>query len=170
VAQRIQKKLELLGTLVPPRVRAAYFGTLWNRWATARRFQKKGKCVLHCSETAEDSIEHYVSCSVVRRFAQAFLRLQLFESGPKASSVAFMAGPGIDDCDEIIRRAVLVYAVYMATNMGRVRGNLGPMEAAQAMGQFAKEAVAGHVKAMAAVDSAWAGSARSTQKGGASAP
>ena len=67
-----------------------------------------------------------------------------------------MVGRGVDEHSEVTRRAVLVYAVYMATNMGRARGGINPAEAAQAMAQFAKDAVNGHARAAKAVDNSWA--------------
>jgi hypothetical protein len=44
--------------VVPPRVMAAAMGCVWNRWATARRMQRRGSaCLLGC-EVWEDSVEH----------------------------------------------------------------------------------------------------------------
>ena len=69
-AVRMQKNLQLLSGLVPPRVCAAVFGTAWNRWCTRRRFQQRASssniCKFGCSLSAEDSLEHYSRCRVVR--------------------------------------------------------------------------------------------------------
>ena len=63
---RALSNLRRLHHIVTPRVSAACWGTLWNRWTTARRFQQrqsaKNRCVFSCSPRAEDSIEHYAFC------------------------------------------------------------------------------------------------------------
>ncbi len=62
LVRRVLSRLEQLRNLVAPRVTAAYFSALWNRWTTARRFQQRHEshniCVLGCGGLAEDSIEH----------------------------------------------------------------------------------------------------------------
>ncbi len=62
-AVRMQRNLQRLGGLVPPRVCAAVFGTAWNRWCTRRRFQQRASssniCKFGCSLRFEDSLEHY---------------------------------------------------------------------------------------------------------------
>ena len=72
--------LHLLGGLVAPRVVAACFSTLWNRWVTARRFQngehKDNCCQLGCGGGAEDSIEHYARCAQIRQVGVRYLRLR----------------------------------------------------------------------------------------------
>ena len=56
-ANRTHHLLEHLSSLTSPRVRAAVFSTIWNRWCTRRRWQQRhkeeNKCVLGCSPTAE---------------------------------------------------------------------------------------------------------------------
>lgn len=79
-ACRVIRRLEALRSLVPPRVTAAVFSTIWNSWATARRFQKRScssnRCVLGCPGRAEDSLEHYGRCQVVLGFACRRLNLR----------------------------------------------------------------------------------------------
>ena len=67
--------LRALGAMVPPRVQAAVFSTMWNRWTTARRFQNRAKCLLGCAGCAQDSIEHYCRCPTVRAVCLRTLRL-----------------------------------------------------------------------------------------------
>ncbi len=66
----MQKNVQLLGKTVPPKVCAAVFGTSWNRWCTAHRYQQRSSssniCKFGCSLSAEDSLEHYRRCRVVR--------------------------------------------------------------------------------------------------------
>ena len=78
ITARATRRIQLLPRLVPPRVAAAVISTIWNRWATARRLQIEGpdnKCVLGCSPTAEDSLEHYACCPLIRQAARRHLRL-----------------------------------------------------------------------------------------------
>ena len=69
-AEKTLHNMRLLGHLVPPRVVAAVFNTILNRWATHRRFQEKSSvtnvCLLGCGGEAEDSIEHYTNRTFVR--------------------------------------------------------------------------------------------------------
>ena len=78
-ARRALANLQLLSTLAPPRVCAAVFGTLWNRWCTCRRYQQRhsarNRCVLGCGGAAEDSIEHYCRCPVTRQAMERKLNM-----------------------------------------------------------------------------------------------
>lgn len=78
-AQRALRNIRALERLSTPRVRAAVFSTIWNRWVTARRFQKRDsaatRCVLHCGPGAEDSIEHYAYCPFTKQLAGRYVRL-----------------------------------------------------------------------------------------------
>ena len=75
----ISRNLCSLRTLVSPRVQSACFSTIWNRWCTPRRFQKRdsgdNRCLLGCGGCAEDSIGHYARCRAVRRTADSYLAL-----------------------------------------------------------------------------------------------
>ena len=57
----IAKRMTRVGGLVPPRVQAAVFTTLWNGWCTHRRFQQRGNldniCKFKCSSAAKDSLD-----------------------------------------------------------------------------------------------------------------
>ena len=82
LVERILPRLQLLSKHVPPRVQTAVFNTLWNRWVTARRFQKRGhdcdRCLLGCNTaSANDSIEHYLVYPVVLSFARTRLSIHL---------------------------------------------------------------------------------------------
>ena len=68
---RIMNNIDVMKKAVPPAVRASYFRALWNGVPTSRRMASmKGyivrNCVLNCSDTAADSIEHYCHCPVLR--------------------------------------------------------------------------------------------------------
>jgi len=64
VADRVLRRIRYLAACVPPRVLAAVVSTIWNRWTTARGFQKRFTpaccCLLGCPRRAEDPIEHYL--------------------------------------------------------------------------------------------------------------
>lgn len=79
-SRRIHRNLARLRHLAPPRVRSAVISTIFNRWATSRRMQSAGgcarSCVLRCSPSAADSIEHYVRCRAMRDWMATRLRLQ----------------------------------------------------------------------------------------------
>ena len=55
-ARRAVASLQLLRSLVPPRVCAAVLSTLWNRWCTHARYQQKNAptniCLFKCRDTA----------------------------------------------------------------------------------------------------------------------
>ena len=76
----VLRNLEELRVLVPPRVSEAVLSTMWHRWTTARRYQDLGAAryvrVQSCEGDAEDSIEHYWACPVMRRTATALLRIE----------------------------------------------------------------------------------------------
>ena len=71
VAQRLLTNFKVLQTKVPPAVRATYLRALWNgvptsrRMATCKNFQAVS-CLFKCTNDAEDSLEHYCRCPVLR--------------------------------------------------------------------------------------------------------
>ncbi len=123
-ARRVLRRLRELHALVAPRVAAACLSTLWNRWATARRFQRResaeNRCVLGCAGFAEDSVEHYSHCSAVRRVAGRFLRLP--RSDTFGIQEFLLADRDPVDIEELVCRAILMYATFMATNYYRKHG------------------------------------------------
>ena len=135
-----------LNKLVPPRVVAACIRTLYNGWMTQRRLQQRGHCRFACVGE-EDSIEHYACCPVVRNFGCRRLQLEdVVEARPTriARFVSLGVWLGYPSEAELARRAVLVYAVYRAVLLHRHA--IAPSEsfAAEALPQFAREAVRHH--------------------------
>ena len=159
VAARIMDRLRFLQPLVPPRVQAAVFSTLWNRWTTARRFQTRGvPCLLGCDcHTSEDSVEHYLRCPLVLSTAATRLRLNLC---PDTSFESLMFSrqppPGVFHRSWYLRCAVLVYSVYRVTNTARHRGQLNPTLSKDALKEGIYEAVRAHPGAMRCVDTVYA--------------
>ena len=80
-ARTVHAQLLRLRRMVPPRVRAAVLGLILNRWTTDRRMRglrgRVGPCVLGCSPTADDAIEHYVHCPILQDWLHRRLHLQV---------------------------------------------------------------------------------------------
>ena len=110
--RRINRRLQAMQQLSTPRVQSAVFKTLWNGWTTAARFQSAAPCVLGCSATAEDRIEHYCHCHFARELLVRWMGLR--ES--LVSLPAFLlALPDMSDTD-ITLVSVVVYAMFRATS------------------------------------------------------
>ena len=105
-AGRLRRRLLLLGELV------AACCSAWNGWATAARFQASAPCVLGCSPSAEDRIEHYCRCPGVRDLMINFLGLP--EERCCIESFIFAATPL--DPNTLSLMAVAVYSMFRATH------------------------------------------------------
>ena len=150
-ATRSLDRLRALAQTVPPRVMAATLGCVWNRWATARRRQRRGcPCLLGCG-SGEDSIEHYACCRITREAARRWLGLHFRFSAPLEHWM--LAAP---TCAEVeastswwARIALLQYAVHRTTNAVRHSGGpqLPEEEVMGAVRQGLLEAVRGHAAA-----------------------
>ena len=155
VADRFLRRIARLAGLVPPRVVAATFSTAWNRWCTARRFQKRDNacnhCCLGCGGTAEDSIEHYSRCRAVREFHTSFLNVHAEWLLPLWLGVS----RGQEDDDMLACGAIGAFAVYTVTNAAGFGTYHSTAEAKHALRQAAKEAVIGHAKASRILSTRW---------------
>jgi hypothetical protein len=114
--QRLSLALQQLSQHTPPRVRAAVFSTIWNRWNTGRRWQKRkrseNQCLFGCD--AEDSIEHYCHCGTTKLAMRKFLRLDPYYF---ANVHTFMlVNQHIQHTDTLITIALLIYGLYNTTN------------------------------------------------------
>ena len=74
-ARSAHQRLKTIATLTTPRVHAAVYGAIWNRWCTLRRFQLRGHCRLCQLPHTEDSIEYFGFCPTVEKLATKRLRL-----------------------------------------------------------------------------------------------
>ena len=144
-------------SLVSPRVCAACFSTIWNRWTTARRFQRRhlacNRCALGCEGGAEDSVEHYVHCPVVAHVASRYLRLRI--NFNNAKSLFLLSHTTCEDSTTLSCAAILVYATYCATNHYRQKGGASFGTAADALEQHCRQAVEGHSSSAALLDGRW---------------
>ena len=146
-AERALRHLRGLKGGVAPRVSAAVLSTIWNRWCTARRHQCRhtihNRCLLGCPGHAEDSIEHYARCPVVKEYHARALRIREEWLLPGWVGTEF----GMSE-DKKTLYAVGALAVYTTTNQARHTGKLSREEALHALVQAGKEAVVGHEQSM----------------------
>ncbi len=130
---------------------AAVFGTAYNRWCTARRFQRRedrsNVCQLGCCLAAEDSLEHYSRCRVFRDCHWEELGIDAEWMLPEWLGVVESTRPE----RMVVLWAVGAYAAYVTTNMARHTGGLKEEDAKSAFRQAVTEAVAGAPKAAAVV-------------------
>ena len=155
-ATRVLRRLNALKPLVAPRVSAAVLST---RWTTGRRFQRQDICVLGCSPTAADSIEHYACCPVIRTAAQRFLGLHM-RPWPHALC-DFMLATGPPSAPHpsracLTRSAILLYAAYTMTNAARNKASRTRAEAIAMMQQAIAEGVRDHPRSQRIMAEAWA--------------
>ena len=116
-ARCAHQRLKTVARLTSPRVHAATFGALWNRWCTLRRFQLRGRCRLCQKVHSEDSIEHYAFCDTVREVATRRLRL---DARLHVKIHTFTCtNPHLNTRELLTRAALLIYATYRASNFQR---------------------------------------------------
>ena len=146
-ADRCSRLFPRLAKLVPPRVAHAVWRTVWNGWTSGRRFQKLSHhCALCCGGLAEeDSIEHYARCRVTRDLCTGFVGLSpLHYTRWLGNFVVLGVNHGKVDDTTVVKRAVVVYAIYRATNHLRHKPESNHDVIQDLVRQFAREAVRGH--------------------------
>ena len=100
----------------------SYFGLVWNRWCTSRRFQQNDKCVLCGKSDARDSVEHYASCVTVLLLASQMLGAIPGSLDSYASRMAFLFGLPLKGKEDRLRHRSWVHAVYTLQNSCRSAG------------------------------------------------
>ena len=154
-ARRSSWLLRKLSSVAPPRVQAAVFSTIWNRWTTARRFQRTSHCLL-CGCEGGDSIEHYSRCRVVRNTCHRVLNCDPNIFAALHSFV--LATPLITTRNSLAIAGLLVYATYTTVNALRHQGNNGAIcerTAHDAISQAIREGARSHGFATAVLRSRW---------------
>ena len=148
------QRLRSLAKLTTPRVHAAVYGAIWNRWCTRRRFQQRGPCRLCQLPLTEDSIEHYPFCSIIKRLATTRLRLHL---ATQVNIHTFtLTNPLLRTQDQLIRASLLIYTTYRALNHQRLSESpLNSEELHHAMSQWVVEGARGHTRTCQALASTW---------------
>ena len=156
-ARRALANLQLLPSLVPPRVCGAVFSTLWNRWCTHRRYQQRhaphNRCVLGCGGAAEDSIEHYCRCPVTKHALERRLNLRQSEYANLHSFL--LCNGNIRTLEELTSIALLIYAVYNATNHYRRNAFGQDTDVHDAIAQWIREGAKRHGRATRTLDNRW---------------
>ena len=143
--------------------------TLWNRWPTARRSQRRAtqeyRCQLGCPGKAENSIEPDSHCAVLHGFASR--RLNFHVSGGFLSFWCLVQG---SDPGTRTKATLMAYISYRATNAARRIGGTTSEYASQMLGQLLYDAVRDHREAAAVVSGSFIRRPRTTQAGGAATP
>ena len=149
-AERFTRHLHMLQQQAPPRITAAVISTGWNRWCTARRFQTRHSplniCQLGCGGEAEDSVEHYARCPVVRDCHAAILDLHAPWLLPGWLGTGESTRTGCP-----MRYAIGAYATYRTTNTARSLGGFSAEATKRAFRIAVTDATAGQGKVMAAL-------------------
>ena len=152
------RRIKLLATLVPPRVHAAVFTTMWNGWCTHRRFQNRrgagNHCRFKCSLGSEDSLEHYCRCPVVLRVAKHMFHISY--PAEMALDLWTLNSSWLDMSHDNLRGlALLVYGTYMSLNTIRHNGISDSTQAFQCIVQYCKLGCGGHSACITFLDTCW---------------
>lgn len=135
--------MKVLSKNVPARVCAAALRTSCNGWCTNRRFQNRSCCLFNCG-ACEDSIEHYVHCSIYLQFTR--LHLGLSPNIPSCLGVFIGLSPrdGDDESAQVLG-ALGVYAAY-ETHLARRHAGRSATQARDALVVFARQGAHGNAK------------------------
>ena len=157
-ARRALGNLRAMKAATTPRVQSAVFSTIWNRWTTHRRFQKRSaatnRCMLGCPAPAEDAIEHYCCCPITRRLMRQ--RLNVDVNNFSNFHTYMMTNVNITDKALLCKIGLLVYAVYNTTNCIRNSVKLIGEEARyDCLCQNLREGAKGHKFSMEVLDGAF---------------
>ena len=137
-------------------MQATAFSTIWNHWTTARRFQKRGKCLLGCGNQEGDCIEHCCRCQVVR---QCCLRVLSMNPDIHATLHAFvLATPHIKLRSTLAMQGLLIYATCTTTSStrSRVGRSISTTAAFDALGQAVREGAWCHPFTLKVIRERWA--------------
>ena len=139
-ARCIQRNLQRLKAIAPPRVRAAVLSTLFNRWTTDRRMRSlratNGGCRLGCPRCAQDSLEHYARCGVIQQWAERRLR----QAPTQRPTEQWMFATRMSD-EQLGRNTIVVYVAYRTTQHVRHLSRATPEYIRHYMNQMLHEAV-----------------------------
>ena len=109
---------------------------------------------------AQDSIEHYACCPVIRTAALTLLRMELRQWPAALGDFLLLTDapcqdPTVDLPRRRLRMAILVTAAYRTTNSARHGAPAAPTEAADMIRQAMWEAVRNHPGAEAELNRVW---------------
>ena len=100
----------------------SYFGLVWNRWCTSRRFQKEDKCVLCGQDGTLDSVEHYATCEVARMLASKLVGMAWLPQGSHPSRLSFLFGIPFRNKEDRLLHLIWVHILYTLRNSSRSAG------------------------------------------------
>ena len=153
-ARCAHQRLKTIAKLTTPRVHAAVFGAIWNRWCTLRRYQQQGRCRLCQLPHTEDSIEHYSFCTSVRKLATT--RLRLCTTTQVNIHTFTCTNPLLRTNEQLTQAALLIYATYRALNhQRRAETPLHADELFNAMCQWVVEGARGHTATCQVLANTW---------------
>ena len=157
-ARRSLASLLLLQGLVPPRVCAAVFSTMWNRWTTFRRMQQRShpsnRCMLGCASPAEEDLEHYCCCPRVQELYHRHLNLPR-QDDYKNLHTFLLCNANIRTQEQLINIALAIYAVCNATNTFRRKSPPIGTNIYEALVQWTKEGIRHHAYSTRILDNNW---------------
>ena len=128
-----------MSKFVAPRLTGAMFSMLWNRCNTLRRNQSrmggKCRCRLGCpyGPGAQDSIEHYACCPIVKEFGRRKLRIN-----PQQINLHLftLSQPQTWTKEFATKAALLIYATYRVVHSTTVDAPLSKEQAWDRMETF----------------------------------
>ena len=173
VADRVHRNMNNLTSLVPPRVSAASFRTIWNMWCTSRRFQQStalgdlkrsragsykndhgDHCRLGCGICAKDSIEHYARCKIA--LSVLYDKMHIDVSAQRGLEVLVMGSEEQQRNKELLALSALyVYAIHCTFNGYRCTGPKGPSTTYQCIWQHMLQGCRGHSALERSLNSRW---------------
>jgi hypothetical protein len=113
VAARLCKRFRILQKGASPAVTANFLRALWNGAPTSRRMRSMPdfvhrNCVFDCTKRAEDSLEHYCKCPILKEALLGIRGSECVATRPDCMDTFFGIEKGLSH-DDIILRARLVY-------------------------------------------------------------
>ena len=149
---RASNMLDGLIRFVSPRIWAAILRTLCDGWTTHRRMQRHAPCLFGCG-FGEDSIVHYASCSVLSNLMWRKLKLDRLPIENQLAGFLLLEPYWKEGREEeVSRRALGVYATFMACNIVR---NGGALCTADVWLQCMKEGAASSKKLSVILNQLW---------------
>jgi exonuclease III len=114
MAVSAEQMLQTIHGHIPPCVLFTLICTWCNGWATNRRFQGSGQCLLHADCHGEDALEHYAVCPYQWNVFQSRLKKEVH-----SLSIASFLGFAAAQIEDMIFHACHIYAVKRAIDIRR---------------------------------------------------
>ena len=147
----------MLSKIVAPRVHAAAFKTLWNGWTSERRFQRRrghnNRCRFRCSESAEDSIEHYCRCGVIIEVARSYFNMHY--PAEEALNIWALNTHWVDRQEVMTCVALLIYGAFNAFNSIAHHGISSKAQAHKCIIQHCKQGATSHAASSQVLANCW---------------